>query len=352
MKSTRATLSAVALAGTLLAGCASIHSNQVKFNPDVPARGVVYYLPTQGLLLTLTVVENKKKVGKVTTSTFVRTIDLQPTPVVPDLDERYALAFRRNHLGVSKAIIKVDTNGLLSGESSGSTTSQVKEILEGLATSAGALAPYDLVGENHCAAAGTYRWVVDAQGNLLNQPTDPVTGHLLELSDCRLAFMVKPFASQTMTSVHPTSGKHGYGVFYRQSLPMLAVVSDTAENRALAFTPSIVSKLSPTNFLPIPRTVFSNVTWKLTFSNGMPTVYDIDAGSDVLGLVTLPAEVIAAYSKALTAGFTSRKGNLDAEAGYLQAVADIAVQRANMAVCQSAIDTGDLDKIKATCGKK
>lgn len=117
----------------------------------------------------------------------------------------------------------------------------------------------------------------------------------------------------------------------------------------MTYTPTLVSALSPTNFLPIPKTAFSNVTWKLTITDGTPTLYDIDAGSDVVGLVTWPADVIGAYAKAITGGFTRRKGDLDAEAGYLKALSELAVRQVAAEACRVAVNGGDADQIKAAC---
>lgn len=85
-----------------------------------------------------------------------------------------------------------------------------------------------------------------------------------------------------------------------------------------------------------------------TTKSCVTTKYDIDASSDILSLVTLPADVLAAYSKALTAGLTARKGDADAEVNYLKAMALLEAQRKEEA-CRQARARGDPARISAAC---
>ena len=337
----------------VVAGCASIRSASVAEMAQEP-HGLVYYMPTQFLVLTLTVSDTKTTQGKNTTTTSARAVALTQTPALADTTRRFVLEFRRNHVGTAKANIGIGSDGLLTGSLEGSSTGKIKETLEGLAGSSAWLrsdsvavsaANNPLAPPNLCAAPGTYVWVLDANGGQKQAPHSK--GKALTLADCRLQFLPNTlFAGSAPASQSPAES--GPGIYYRQALPLLVVVQDDLANTAYSATPVIVGPHSPVHFLPIPRTLLSTVGWKLTFANGVPTKYDIDASSDILSLVTLPADVLAAYSKALTAGLTARKGDADAEVNYLKAMALLEAQRKEEA-CRQARASGDPSRISAAC---
>lgn len=336
----------------LASGCASIKSRNISGKTPVP-KGLVYYLPTQHLTVTLTVLAAASGEAAGSKSP-TRTVEVVPTTVFADLGARYVLTYHRNHVGNSKALVKIGINGLLEGESSGATTSKLKEIGQGIATSAAALESINRDGtqvenSNACAVAGIYRWTISVDGLEVTRPYEARSARRISLSDCGLSVMPVQLSDAIVmeTNIDVFSGRAG--VFYRQSLPYTIQVDDIISKVTSSFVMTLVSSRSPRAFLPIPKTVFSNVNWKLTFDDGMPTVYDIDANSDILGLVTLPADIIAEYSKAITAGFTTRKSELDADAAYLKALTAIATQRVAADACRIAVSGGDPDKIKEAC---
>jgi hypothetical protein len=319
-----------AFTGCCLGGCASIKSTKIETSASTPD-GLVYYLPTQQLELTLTVTDKE------------RSIDLAPTTVVPDITARYVVRYERNQIGTNVLLVGIGTNGLLTGDGSGSTTGQITEVLQGLVSTLGALHSREIHLTDLCKTPGVYRWVFDP----FNMPAERDWGRCgLEVDATTV-----DGADITPTSNYGlgvSAGKvHGTGYFYRQALPLRVVVTDADETKV--FYPSIVSHRSPTHFLPIPKTLFATTSWKITFSNGIPTLYEVHSGGDALGLVKLPADIISAYSTAVTAGFTQKKGATTEEIAYLAELNKLAVQQAKLEACQAAVRGGDLKAINEAC---
>jgi hypothetical protein len=140
----------------------------------------------------------------------------------------------------------------------------------------------------------------------------------------------------------------GHGYFYRQRRPVqVTVTSDDGQRKV--FVVSLIDGRSPTAYLPIPRTLFAEATWSVSFTDGSPTVFDVNAGGDVLGLAKLPADVLKAYSEAVTAGLNDRKGMATAETEYLKQLAALATQQAKYEACRAAAQGGDPGKIQDAC---
>lgn len=323
------------------AGCASIRSTRLP--PDTTTKkvqgGMVYYLPTQRFELTLTVDDKGSHLA------------LAASKAIPDTKHRYVAQFRRNHVGSNKLAIKSSVDGLLSGELTGSTTGQLSDALKALASSAGAIRPMNASAENACKAKGVYKWVFGP-----DIPAELVTA----LNACGLEVSPKkPDGGQYDVSTLTTDWKgvsdntvQGTGFFYRQRMPFVIEVTHTTSAGAaqtFLFYESIASDHSPIEFMPVPRTLFATTQWKVMFDQGVPTVYDIEAGGDFIGLFKLPADVITAYSTAIGEGFKRRKETSAAEAAYLEQVNKLAVQQAKYDICRAAVQSGDNDKIKTAC---
>jgi hypothetical protein len=331
-------ISAIVLA---LGGCASIRS--ISLSPgshDVPPQGgMVYYLPMQRLKLTLTVVAASDAKQNPN-----RTVEVSPTAILADTGARYVAQYRRNQIGSNLLTVSANADGLLSGEARGSTTQNVAEFLGEIASNANITmniqAPHTAAPS--CAGPGTYEWMFDV-------PLDDKSEIHQQMKDCGIIVVARSVGAvalpQTWKSVGQTM--RGAGYFYRQKRPVEVTVSSGEQCKV--FYLSMVDSASPIEFLPIPKTVFATTTWKVTFENGSPTLYDINAGGDVLGLVKLPADVVSAYSKAVLAGLKEKKGVAGAEVEYLQQINALAAQQAQYALCRAAVQSGDNEKIKTAC---
>lgn len=391
----RPTLAMIGALLAMTAGCASIRSVEINKAPQHPIQGgIVYYLPTQRLVLTLTVsvedpckaaaAEKPKAGDKATTMGIpaactqekrrIRKIELAPSPEFADLSARYVAQYRRNQLGSNALALKVNAGGLLSGDGSGATTPAISEFLSSIATLRGSSMsnflsirslpiPLDTV-KDACRDPGTYVWSFDVDDPGKSADEKNPKGWVA----CGIDVTVSVHGPSSKTplvngSVNgrdhvvesvqwKTKGmptfSHGY--FYRQKLPFeIRIDNNIGDNASKIFYFPLATHYSPTEFLPIPNTLFANTTWKVGFENGSPTVYDVNAGGDALGLVKLPADIIAAYSDAVLSGLKRQKSITEAEVQSLQQLNALAVQQAKVEACRAAVATGDLDKIKAAC---
>ncbi len=343
-----------------IAGCASVRSVKLPAEPaGKPQGGMVYYLPKQQLKLTLTVADGASGAPQ------TRTVTVVQTDAFADRNARYVAQYRRNQIGSNTLKVKVNANGLLDGDNEGSSTPQVAEFLGQLAAGM-RKASIRAAGGQGCGKAGTYEWTFDAavdkQPLVLfeNQPSpSPMAidesgkSNLLDPASCGLIVTINSVGEEIDTGHRQQwqgadPGKRGHGYFYRQKRPVQVTVGANGGERKV-FTLTLADERSPTEYLPIPRTLFAATNWKVTFSNGTPTFYDVTAGGDVLGLAKLPADVLHAYSQAVVGGFTDRKAIATNEADYLKQLAALAAQQAKYEACREAAHSGVKDRITAAC---
>lgn len=357
----------------LISGCASLKTTYLEAYKPAPP-GLVYHLPTQKLQLTLTVtkaeIDNEKKEEQAgddkrsngdknkedklsasnrhavsNKSKLIRVITLEKTEPVADLSARYVVEYRRNHAGTNLLEVRIGENGLLTGESLGKTTPQISDLIKGAALNFGTTAVTAL--RNDCGKIGIYRWTFDPYNipnNLEPEWTDCGIDVSLVLPSCGNS----PNCKSTQSTTNENT-KYKAGYFYRQGLPLQVTVSDKITQIRSIYYPTLVSSQSPTYFLPIPKTVFAPVEWKVAFNNGIPTLYKIESGGDVLGMIKLPGEIVQAYSDALLSGIHRKTTAAKDEAAYLDELNKLAQSEAKRTACQAAVATGDLEVIKATC---
>lgn len=359
-----ASLTALSIAS---AGCAPIRSTKL---PAMNSQsevvktqgGMVYHLPMQRLKLTLTVTAGTGGAPQ------TRTITVAPTTAFADPGARYVAQYRRNQIGSNTLKIGVNADGLLSGEQKGTNTPQVAQFLAQLAS--GTERMFASKANNPgCAQAGSYEWVLDAGDGhtatssgiqpmtVLREPADAEqSGRSTADLPCGLSVTIdnlgasdKPSDKDSMVQWRGVNDRgDGHGYFYRQRRPVqVTVTSDDGQRKV--FVVSLVDRRSAIAFLPIPRTLFAEATWSVSFTDGSPTVFDVNAGGDVLGLAKLPADVLKAYSQAVTAGLNDRKGIATAETEYLKQLAALAAQQAKYEACRAAAQGGDLGKIQDAC---
>jgi hypothetical protein len=339
------------------AGCAPIRSTKLPAmnsqNEVVKTQGgMVYYLPKQQLKLTLTVVQGAQG----TPST--RSVTVVTTDPFADRSARYVAQYRRNQIGSNTLKVKINSNGLLDGDTEGSSTPQVAEFLGRLAGIDAREARFKEREKEGCKDPGTYEWILDRIDNRVSVALHEqgrvhdvaMTGSEPDPSWCGLTVRIDELVEQVTEQSWSGVDLHGngHGFFYRQKRPVQVTVSTDGGERKV-FVHTLVDERSPTEYLPIPRTLFAATTWKVTFSNGTPTFYDVNAGGDVLGLAKLPADVLKAYSQAVTAGLNDRKGMATAETEYLKQLAALATQQAKYEACRAAAQGGDPGKIQDAC---
>lgn len=134
------------------------------------------------------------------------------------------------------------------------------------------------------------------------------------------------------------------GVFYRQNEPYVMTATGQGFNEAaVVYSPSNAETL----FLPVAKTFFANNEADFSFRDGVPTKYKQETEGEAVALLKLPAEVIAAYFKAVGGVFDSFKSNDQKEAAALNASVALELARQKYAACVDAIEQGDEDLIKS-----
>lgn len=315
-----------------VSGCASVRSVPLPSKNNEHG-GMVYYLPTQKIRLTLTIQADANS---------TRTVTATPTTVYADLSQRHVAQYRRNQIGQNALTVSVDPQGLLSGSASGKNTPQIANFIGKIAATPDIIAASTDIPEpvsDVCSKPGTYEWVFDAFG----------TPEQAMWKTCN----IKVTFDDPQPQIDGTRWRDGFstrasrGFFYRQKRPVQMTVQSGDERRVFVF--SIVDGRSSPGYLPIPRTLFAESEWKVTFSEGSPMIYEVNSGGDLMGLVNLPAEVLHAYSAALLSGLNDRKDLAAAEKDYLQELSAIAAQQAKYTACMAAVRSRDDAAIRSAC---
>jgi hypothetical protein len=314
-----------------LEGCAGISSK--KISSTAGADGLIYYLPQRNVLATVTVTDDGT------------TLLVSATESIPDLETPFVATVPRNLIGTSDSSIGINAVGLLHSDSSAKTTSQLSDIVEGIAGAAGASSGFRSFNQPDagCTQKGTYSMVLKISSNgTFNSPNE----------FCGFTFELTPLVELNRlpegAPTAPSESKSAPGLYYRQLIPYKVSAKRGNDPREFIVLSPTGSK---TYFLPLARAVFANNTGEFTFENGVPTKYGQKIESELVGLVALPAQFIAAYFKAIGSAFTGRSESVTAQTQYLAAQNSLDAARAQREACLAALSTNDLGAIKVACSQ-
>lgn len=286
--------------------------------------GLIYFMPKKDFLVKMIVVKNK-----------VTSVTLETTAAYPDKSKAYLLRYKGNLAGKNVGNVGIDTNGLLVSSKSTLTS--------------GVSGAFQSIGE----IAGSFKFSKPA-GLAEQQCQDGTHSFILETTStryqnggaCGLSIVITkkmPTATMLIRSSSSTSG-----IYYRQAEPYQIDVSGGYDTSAILFSPSE----SPTAFLPISKSFFANNDADFGFTDGMPTKYDQSTDGEVVGLLTIPATVLAAYFSAVGKIFDSFKSNDDKQSEALSASTKLEMAKIKYAACSDAITSGKDDSTleKLGCG--
>lgn len=101
---------------------------------------------------------------------------------------------------------------------------------------------------------------------------------------------------------HPGCGEKNDGLFYRRDLPYLVTLLYSTENVETVVANALVSmpNLSPTSLLAFDPAYFVTNTQKVGFNNGLLVSLETTKPSEVMGFVSIPADIIKSYIGAVT----------------------------------------------------
>ena len=304
-----------------------------------PNNGIAYHLPKRLFKLSVTIDKSSK----------ITSIAATTTAPLPDIDtkKQYCGVFSTNLLAENSIDFEVSKSGLLTKAASKSD-SKVSEALKELAEAAGygvGIVALDGGVSASCPPGLTHTLVLDP---------DDVGKHPL----CGVKFTLKGPPEAKERSIESKSGTSHNGVFYRQEEPY--TLTARGPNGATYSTVLLAPNASPTQFLPLPRTFFSDSDTTFGFDGGMPTQYKVKTGSEILEFLSIPADVLGAYFDAVGAVFAkigaAASAESKADALISQQATALATQErqrlaaeAKLRACQEAVASGDSTKIAEAC---
>ncbi len=382
-----------------LSGCASVVSTRHEATTDSRA-GLLYYLPSQDIILTVTVAkppppppastppapwtQNAPAGGAApgdgttppptagggtgtaapgaggggntpatptpppfpgfTGSKPPYTVNVTTTPSYPDRSKAFWLSFGTNWLGNNALDIGVSTIGLLQTATS-TTEPGISDALTGLARAVAInqsmAVQFDDESDDPCTQKeeGTYVYRIPF-------PTDPIR-ESFTVNECSFAIVAKQITMPVATlDTYMPERKSAHGVYYRQAIPY--VVTLTGNEMVLAGVLTSPSQ-SGQYFLPVESTVFAKNSAEFGFKDGVPTKFKQEADGEIVGFLKLPADIIAAYFGAIGEMFTGFAKEPEGDAALIAAQTELEYARFRQEQCVAAIQAKDSAAIEATC---
>ena len=311
----------VAAAALLLQACSSLQS--IEAPREGNADGLTYFMPNRDFLVTITI-----------ESGAVKKVVLGTTDAYPDTSTQYVLSYRRNALGKNTLDVVITESGLLTSTKS-VTESKVSDAFKNLGTLFGQARAFQ---RNNAGAASCN------DGDHVFAYKKPQTD-----TPCGVAIEISAIGAPAVVG-RSNPGRGGRsGIFYRQNLPYLMTASKAGLHAAaIVFSPSE----SVTHFLPVSESLFTNNTADFGFKDGVPTKYSEDTDAEIVALLKLPADVIAAYFSAVGAMFESFKTRDTNQAEALAASLKLELAKQKYTACLAAMAAKDDARVKELgCGQ-
>lgn len=330
-------------------GCVAAKTTVVEKNNKCADGGIVYYLPEKKVILSVTVDDK----GKITA------VDAKASDPIPAIKENYEFcgSFHRNLFAENTADFQITPSGLLT-VSDAESKSKVSEALKALATTAAGMTAILRTEEQikqaeNCAPGREHTTIVD--------PVDDKDSKD-RLNLCGIQFEIKgPGKAESQRNATVEPGTYS-GIFYRQDMPYtVSVVSTASGSPIIRFSKTLFApNSSPIRYLPFDWNFFADSSATLRFTGGVPTQYKEKIGSEAVGLLSLPADVLDAYFTALGGMFTkiataaTNKTTADTTgAAHAAAMVNAEMKRISaeqkLLACQQAIASKDPAKISAAC---
>ncbi|WP_144172621.1 hypothetical protein [Pseudomonas sp. Kh13] len=307
----------ILLMATLIISCSSIES--ISHPKQESLDGLVYYMPKKDFLVTLTLDDNSK----------VTNIEISETAAYADISKRYVLRHKNNLLGKNELKVGISPSGLIQSATS-TTTSQVNEALINLADSAGQIRGMSAAAT---CSPGMHTKIIHTTDT--TNKNISLCGMVITLSR-----PTAPNKTGSLKDKEEINSESTSGIFYRQNIPYEITVSSAERTqKAIVFSPSE----SPTYFMPISRTFFSDNKADFTFSDGVPSKYDQSTDGELVALFKLPADIIGAYFGAIGKIFDAFKTSDEKEAAAIKQEIALAIQDQRFKSCMTAIKAKKTD---------
>jgi hypothetical protein len=304
-----------------VSGCASVITSPLQ--PGSAAEGLVYHLPKKYIKLSYTL---SAKVGE------PATIKVEPTVAFPDSRFRLVARFNRNQLGKNEINIGVNESGLLT-TGTATTTGQLGDVLKQAAAAAGTFSAFGAeptnVAARKCDQPGIYETTLDPAESAQWLTFCGITLRLIDAKEPSLAkdgIVVGPLEAA--------------GFYYRA--PRVHRFKLSVNGRDDELISILLPDETTTHFLPIESALFATAKSDFVFRDGMATGYKVEAESELLGLLKLPAQVIAGYAGAVSDAITTQRAALNSSA-------TLEFDALRAALCKTAISEKKLADAEKFC---
>lgn len=325
-----AMLCAFALAAAT--GCAALKST--RHTESKITAGVGYYLPNGDIRVNLEFDQNR-------TPTF--TVD---TLHYPDIRYRYSVSVPKNVAGDTEMTVKVNDSGLLQSID----YKYEPKIIEAVK----AIPPQTRTANVSIADANQASATCLQRKYAVSFKVNPEGNYTQLASICGFSIEVKPASTSRQPSKSYDSRlfKPKDGLYFRLNLPYEVKIYAESESKFpiysdIAFSPTGGSTL----FVSTNRSVFSTMSGKVTFNQGVLTEFAPKNTSEIETGFKLPAAILKSYFDSVNALFVLRKGSADKETEYLTAIRNLDIARASLEACQSAYESKDPKQIDSACKK-
>jgi hypothetical protein len=270
-----------------------------------------------------------------------QTVSVQAGDTIADINHRFVLNYHENLAGKNHANIVINPNGLLTS-SNADTTSGVSQLAQNVAKAVGSITPLLRLGElppqaptptQICKPGQTY--------NLLIFPEMSKSGTVCNYSVLATPLWDKSPGNASDNERVAKAGSANPGIFYKHDLPYLVAVVDVSDPKN-AVTPSFFTATSPDesaiNFVPIPQTLFANSSGNFTFSNGTLASADQSSDGELVGLASLPADILSAYFGAVGNIFQAFSSTSQQQTNAITQQQSLSLEKIKRQVCQAAIE--------------
>lgn len=323
------------MASLYLVGCAPIVSKPL--SATATDEGLIYYMPKRDVVVTLTTNIASK----------LPTVSVSASTPYADVSKRFVLMVEGTPTGKRSTDVMVTSNGLLTS-SSAKIESEVGEIVANIATTAGSTPSLATTQTtDNCDVFPNYSTLIPV----------PKSNSISSIDFCGFTVTIKPLLIASLDDIETSriiENKQVAGYFYRQDLPyQVKVISKMAAGNNTILD-AIVNSPShaPVQFIPVSKAFFADNDNLVKFDNGILTQYKEVKTSELLGLTSIPADIIAKYFDAAGKLFGFRNIDNTNKLSEINSELRLEIARQRFDSCITAIRANDTATIeKLNCGK-